>query len=273
MTSAPKRRPANLTRQLRHSTHMVLARYSNIPEAIRARSGANGDARQLMWRGVGVVLLCAACVFSFFLVSNRHLFRRDGAPVLDGQTQRPHSQYEPVGPPAPKQLAAATSGPFPTLTADGMEDDAKEVTPPQATPTPTNPELLAALPASESVATVSAPGPGDRKAIHFILAKTSNFQNLDGVQLKLLRVDNRRGRYDLAMRKSGREFRRNHLRLNQQVVMKRTRLHLPEVVVSSINGNQVSGYLVETSQTGEAVHLSRVVHHRRHRHSRRRQRA
>ena len=273
MTSAPKRRPANLTRQLRHSTHMVLARYSNIPEAIRARSRANGDSRQLIWKSIGVVFLCAACVFSFFLVSNRHLFRRDAGPGLDGQTQRQHPQIEPVGPPAPKQAAApANSGPYPTLTADGMEDDAKEVAP-HATTTPANPESLAALPANESLATVSAPGPTDRKAVSFVLAKTAGFQNLDGVQLKLLRVDNQRGWYDLAMRKSGREFRRSHLRPNQQVVMKRTRLHLPEVVVNSIDSNHISGYLVEASQTREAVHLSRVSHHRRHNHSRRRQRA
>lgn len=273
MTSATKRRPAKITRHLRHSTHMVLARYANFPEAIRARTGQNVDPRQLFWKGIGVVLLCAACVFSFFLVSNRHLFRREGPSTLpNGQAQRMHFQHEPVGPPAPKRQTAAKPGPYPTLTADGVEDDAKEITSSKGTG-PARPavESLESLPANASVATVGSPGTGDRKVTDFVLEKTAKFQNLGPVQLKLLRIDNKRGRYDLAMRKNGREFRRNGLRVNQRVTMKRTRLHLPQVVVKSINGDQVSGYLTEATQIDDAATLSPVTH-RRH-HARRRQRA
>ena len=259
MTSVTKRRPSNITRQLRQSTHIVLARYANFPETIRARTTAsNGDIRPLLWKGIGVVFLCAACVFSFFLVSNRHLFRREAPSTLaDGQTQRVRYQHEPAGPPVQKgPPATATAAPYPTLTADGVEDDAPA--------TPSAVDSLDSLPSSASVATIASLGPQDRKATGFVLLKTANFQSLGPVQLKLLRVDNKRGRYDLAMRMGGREFWRSDLRVNQQVTMKRTRLHLPDVVVNSISGNQISGYLLQANQLDNEARLA-PISHRRHR--------
>ncbi len=245
----------------------MLARYANFPEAIRARTGSNGDIRPLLWKGIGVVFLCAACVFSIFLVSNRHLFRREAPTTLAGQTQRVRYQHEPAGPSAQKGLpATATPGPYPTLTADGVEDDAKEMT---RRENPSAVDALDSLPSSASVATVASPGREDRKATGFVLLKTANFQSLGPVQLKLLRVDNKRGRYDLAMRMGGREFWRSDLRVNQQVTMKRTRLHLPDVVVNSISGNQISGYLLQASQLDNEARMAPVSHRRRRTHRQR----
>jgi hypothetical protein len=79
MNTGIERRPFKVLRPLKHSTAMVIARYAN--REARVMLPAPVEPGDLLWKALLVAGLCAACAFSFFLLSERHLIQRSGQTV------------------------------------------------------------------------------------------------------------------------------------------------------------------------------------------------
>jgi hypothetical protein len=126
------------------------------------------------------------------------------------------------------------------------------------------PAAHARITVPEPTAAVAAPPPRlalpearDRKVTEFILAESSNFQNLGAVKLKLTAVDAQRGSYNLSIRTRGQQFTRTNVKLNEAVRLAGAKRSAPEIVVGAIVQNRVWGYLSEPKAKAHAAHRRR----------------
>ena len=141
--------------------------------------------------------LCAACAFAFFVFSERHLFERSGEKVgpLTNSIQR-------------VRLDTPRSA---TPVADG-----------KTFPRPTRPEGFVP--------------PADKgfKITEFALEVSPEFQDLDGVQLRLTGVNTAAHTFDITVRTREREFYRQDVKLAEHVPLVKNSPHGPELVVGEI---------------------------------------
>jgi hypothetical protein len=218
MNTGIERRPFKVLKPLKHSTAMVIARYANREAGVIAP--AHVEPGDIVWRALRVGGVCAACAFAFFVLSERHLFERSGetAGSVPGASQR--LQFT-----APR--AVAPTG------------DSKTVS------MPTAPQMLAP--------------PADKrlKITEFALEVSPEFQDLDGVELRLTGVNAAAHTYDITVRTREREFYRQDVGLAEHVPLLKKALHGPELVVGEIGRDRVSGYL------SEPLHRGHRRHHRR----------
>jgi hypothetical protein len=129
---------------------------------------------------------------------------------------------------------------------------------------PAVPAARAAIAAPKPTVAAAAPPPRltlpegrDRKVTEFILAESSNFQNLGAVKLKLTAVDAQRGSYNLSVRSRGRQFTRTNVKLNEPVRLAGAKRTAPEIVVGAIVQNRVWGYLSEPKAKTHSAHRRR----------------
>ena len=129
---------------------------------------------------------------------------------------------------------------------------------------PAVPAARAAIAAPKPTEAAAAPPPRltlpegrDRKVTEFILAESSNFQNLGAVKLKLTAVDAQRGSYNLSVRSRGRQFTRTNVKLNEAVRLAGAKRTAPEIVVGAIVQNRVWGYLSEPKAKTHSAHRRR----------------
>src|SRR2546423_13290973 len=104
---------------------------------------------------------------------------------------------------------------------------------------------------------LSLPERRDRKLTEFILAESSDFQNLGPVKLRLTGVNAQRGSYNLSVRTRGREFTRTNVKLDEAVKLENSKRTSPEIVVGAIVQNRVWGYLSEPKATPQSKHRRR----------------
>jgi hypothetical protein len=108
-----------------------------------------------------------------------------------------------------------------------------------------------------SVRHLSLPERRDRKVTEFILAESSDFQNLGPVKLRLTAVNAQRGSYNLCVRTGGRQFARTNVKLDEAVRLADGRRNAPEIVVGAIVQNRVWGYLSEPKAKAQSGHRRR----------------
>jgi hypothetical protein len=217
MNTGTERRPFKVLTPPEHSTAMVIARYANRELAVTTR--ASDEPGDLLWKALRVGSVCAACAFAFFVLSERHLFERSGSKAgpLPDSIQRVRLD-------TPRPIAPVADGK--TVTA--------------AAP----PESLA-LPADRGF-----------KITEFALEVSPEFQDLDGVQLRLTGVNTAANTYDITVRTKAREFYRQDVKLEEHLPLLKNSPHGPELVVGEIGHDRVLGYL------SEPVRRWRRRHHR-----------
>jgi hypothetical protein len=223
MNTGIERRPFKVLRPLKHSTAMVIARYAN--REARVMLPAPVEPGDLLWKALLVAGLCAACAFSFFLLSERHLIQRSGQTV----GSLPYS-IERV------RLERSRSA------ARGTDD--KTVLAPTEMPGAETPGL--------------APMVDKRlKVTRFALEVSPEFQDLDGVELRLVGVNAAANTYDITVRTRQREFYRQDVRLDEHVPLAKDPARGPELVVARIGQDRVFGYLSEQMRNGRRRHRRR----------------
>jgi hypothetical protein len=197
---------------------MVIARYANREAAVLARP--QEEPSDLLWKALRVGSLCAACAFAFFVLSERHLFERSG---------------DKIGPLADSIQRVRLDPPRPAVVADG-----KTVS-------------TAAMP--EGFVT-----PADKrsKITEFVLEVSPEFQDLDGVELRLTGVNPSAKTFDITVRTREREFYRQDVKLEEHVPLARNSLQGPELVVGEIAKDRVFGYLSEPLRRGHRRHHRRT---------------
>jgi hypothetical protein len=218
MNTGIDRRPFKLLKPPEQSTAMVLARYANREPAVIAP--ARVEPTDILWRALRVGSLCAACAFAFLVLSERHLFQRSGQTVgsLPDSIQRVRMDT---------RRSAAQAAARNTVSV--------AVAPRRLAP-PTDKGL---------------------KVTEFGLEVSPEFQELDGVELRLTGVNAAANTYDITVRTRDREFYRQDVRLEEHVPLEKNSLHGPELVVGEIGHDRVFGYLSEPLRHG------RRRHHRR----------
>jgi len=129
---------------------------------------------------------------------------------------------------------------------------------------PAVPAVPAPIAVPKATTTAPAPPPRlalpeqrDRKVTEFILAESSDFQNLGPVKLRLTGVNAQHGSYNLAVRTRGRQFSRTNVKLDEAVKLADGKRVAPEIVVGAIVQNRVWGYLSEPKGTPAAKHRRR----------------
>jgi hypothetical protein len=95
------------------------------------------------------------------------------------------------------------------------------------------------------------------KITEFALEVSPEFQELDGVQLRLTGVNTAANTFDITVRTSEREFYRQDVKLEEHVPLAKNSPHGPELVVGEIGHDRVFGYLSEPLRRGHRRH-----HHR-----------
>ena len=194
---------------------MVIARYANREAAVVAR--AHDEPSDLVWKALRVGSLCAACAFAFFVLSERHLFERSGDKI----------------------------GPL-TESIQRVRLD--------------TPRSRAPLADGKTVSTATAPEgfvpPADKKLkiTEFALEVSPEFQDLDGVELRLTGVNAAANTFDITVRTRDREFYRQDVKLEEHVPLVKNSLHGPELVVGEIGHDRVAGYLSEPLHRGHRRH-------------------
>ena len=218
MNTGTERRPFKLLRPPEHSTAMVIVRHANREVAVMARAqDAPGD---LVWKALRVASLCAACAFAFFVLSERHLLERSG---------------EKVGPLADSVQRVRLDTPRSTPpVADG-----KTVSP-ATTPEDFVPQVDKRF-----------------KITEFALEVSPQFQDLDGVQLRLTGVNTAAHTFDITVRTREREFYRQDVKLAEHVPLVKNSPEGPELVVGEIGRGRVVGYLSEPLHRGHRRHRRR----------------
>ena len=215
MSTGADRRPFKLLRPPEHSTAMVLARYPNRDLTVAPR--AHAESSDLLWKALRVGSVCAACAFAFFVLSQRHLFERSGdkvGPLTDSIQRVRLDTPRPLAPPADGKTVSTATAP------DGFVP------------------------------------PSDKrlKITEFALQVSPEFQDLDGVELRLTGVNPAAHTFDITVRTKEREFYRQDVKLDEHVPLERNSVHGPELVVAGIDHNRVFGYLSEPSRRGRHRH-------------------
>ena len=218
MNTGTERRPFKLLRPPEHSTAMVIARYANREVAVTARP--HDEPSDLLWKALRVGSLCAACAFAFFVLSERHLFERSG--------DKP--------------------GPF----TDSIQR--VRLDPPRSTVVPDGKTV------SASTAPEGFVPPADKrlKITEFALEVSPEFQDLDGVELRLTGVNTAAKTFDITVRTREREFYRQDVKLEEHVPLARNSPQGPELVVGEIGKDRVFGYLSEPLRRGHRRHRRRT---------------
>jgi hypothetical protein len=224
MSTGIERRPFKLLRPEKHSTAMVIARYLNREPAVIPHGPPH--PHDLLWKALRVGGVCAACAFTFFILSERNLFER--------ATQ--------IAGPAPKSIPRVRVEN--KVPAAAQTADAKRL----STPGPRSFVL---------------PTDTDLKVTEFALPVTPEFQDLGGVQLRLAGVNTTTNTYDITVRTRRREFYRQDVKLDEHVLLSRNAEPGPEIVVGEITPSGVSGYLSEPQQDANKLAHGRRRHHRR----------
>jgi hypothetical protein len=236
MNTGIERRPFKVLRPAKHSTSMVIARYANRGTVGNSAAAAREPQLQgdLLWKALRLGSLCAACAFAFFVLSERNLFHRIGPALgsLPDSIQRVRLNNTPSG--APIKGAAPASAPEAVA-------DAKSVS--------TGPVA----------ANLDIPTGKNLKVTEFDLLVNPDFQDLDGVQIRLTGVNTKANTYDIAVRTKDREFYRQDVKLQEHVQLERNLPNGPEIVVSSIADDRVFGYL----SAPQGTHRHRRHHRRR----------
>jgi len=203
MNTGIERRPFKVLRPVKHSTAMVLARYSaRLPAVIGGPAAEPGD---LLWRALRVAGMCAACAFTFFLISERNLLKRSGE----------------ILPPAP-------------VTAQRVNYTAQTVAP--------DAKAFATIMEAPAFA---VPEGKNLKVTEFALPVSREFQDLGAIQVRLLGLNSASGSYDITVRTNEREFYRQDVKVNEHIVLAKNPRNSPEIVVAAIAQNRVFGYLSE----------------------------
>jgi hypothetical protein len=227
MNTGMERRPFKVLRPDKQSTAMVIARYSGrVPAVIGGPEPPEPD--DLLWKALRVAGVCAACAFTFFLLSERNLLRRSGEIASSAPITTQRVRYSGTNLPNAPALSA----------------DAKSLS--LATESPSIP-----LPDDKSL-----------KVTEFALSVSPEFQDLDGVQLRLMGLNPTTNTYDITVRTRGREFYRQDAKVNEHIALSKRSKNGGELVVGAISENRVFGYLSEPH--GIAGH----AHPRHHRHNR-----
>jgi hypothetical protein len=204
MNTGIERRPFKVLRPVKHSTAMVIARYSaRIPAVIGGPEAQSGD---LLWRALRVAGLCAACAFTFFLLSERNLLKRSGEvlPPAPVTAQRVHYGAQTVAPADAKALATVMEAP------------------------------AFALPDGKNL-----------KVTEFALSVSREFQDLGDIQVRLMALNSASGSYDITVRTNEREFYRQDVKVNEHLALAKNPRNSAEIVVAAIAQNRVFGYLSE----------------------------
>jgi hypothetical protein len=224
MNTGIERRPFKLLRPEKHSTAMVIARYTNREPAVIPQ--APPHPHDLLWKALRVGSVCAACAFTFFVLSERNLFERA-------------SQIAGPAPKSIQRIHVENKLPATTQAADAKTLSTRE---PRSFVLPTDKDL---------------------RVTEFALPVTPEFQDLGGVQLKLAGVNTTTNTYDIAVRTRRREFYRQDVKLDEHVPLSRNAEPGPEIVVGEITPSGVSGYLSEPQQDAGRLAHGRRRHHRR----------
>jgi hypothetical protein len=197
---------------------MVIVRHAN-REVVRA-ARAQDEPSDLLWKALRVASLCAASAFAFFVLSERHLFERSG---------------EKVGPLADSIQRVRLDTPRSTTPlADGKTVAAA-----------TMPEGF--VPAADKRS----------KITEFALDVSPQFQDLNGVQLRLTGVNTAAHTFDITVRTREREFYRQDVKLAEHVPLVKNSVNGPELVVGEIEHDRVLGYLSEPLRRGHRRHRRR----------------
>jgi len=213
MHTGIERRPFKVLRPVRHSTAMVIARYSaRIPAVIGGPEVQPGD---LLWRALRVAGLCAACAFTFFLLSERNLLKRSGEILPPGPVTAQRVHYA-------AQTAAAA--------------DAKALTNVMEAPA------------------FAVPEDRKLKVTEFALSVSREFQNLGDIQVRLMGLNSGSGSYDITVRTNEREFYRQDVKVNEHLALAKNPRNSAEIVVAAISQNRVFGYLSEPYRNGIRAH-------------------
>jgi hypothetical protein len=218
MNTGTERRPFKVLTPPEHSTAMVIARYANREVAVTARP--HDEPSDLLWKALRVGSLCAACAFAFFVLSQRHLFERSG---------------DKAGPFTDSIQRVRLDPRRSTVVADG-----------------------------KSVSAATAPDgfvpPADKrlKITEFALEVSPEFQDLDGVELRLTGVNTAAKTFDITVRTREREFYRQDVKLEEHVPLVRNSPLGPELVVGEIGKDRVFGYLSEPLRRGHRRHHRRT---------------
>jgi hypothetical protein len=197
---------------------MVIARYANREAAVMARP--HEEPSDLLWKALRVGSVCAACAFAFFVLSERHLFERSG---------------DQVGPLTDSIQRVRLDTPRSAAVVDG-----------------------------KTVSTAPAPDgfvpPADKrlKITEFALEVSPEFQDLDGVELRLTGVNPTAKTFDITVRTREREFYRQDVKLEEHVPLVRNSPQGPELVVGEIAKDRVFGYLSEPLRRGHRRHHRRT---------------
>jgi hypothetical protein len=197
----------------------VIARYANRPPAV-----IGGPAKQqsdLLWRALRLGTLCAACAFAFFFVSERNLFHRTGQALgpLPDSIQRVQLNIP----------SAAEGATLPTTDAE---------------------TFLPAAPARH----FALPDDKNLKVTEFDLRVNPEFQDLEGIELRVASVNPATNSYDITVRTKDREFYRQDVKLQEHVPLTRNAGSGPQLVVGEITENRVYGYLTEPLRRGHRRH-------------------
>ncbi len=218
MNTGTERRPFKVLRPPEHSTAMVIVRHANRELAVLAR--AQDEPSDLLWKALRVASLCAACAFAFFVLSERHLFERSSEKVgpLTNSIQR-------------VRLDTPRSG---TPVADGKTVSA--ATAPEGFVPPVDKRF---------------------KVTEFALEVSPQFQDLDGVQLRLTGVNTAAHTFDITVRTREREFYRQDVKVAEHVPLVKNSPNGPELVVGEIGHDRVFGYLSEPIRRGHRRHHRR----------------
>jgi hypothetical protein len=114
-----------------------------------------------------------------------------------------------------------------------------------------DPPRSSAVPDGKTVSAAATPEgfvpPADKrlKITEFTLEVSPEFQDLDGVQLRLMGVNTATKTFDITVRTREREFYRQDVKLEEHVPLVRNSLQGPELVVGEIAKDRVFGYLSE----------------------------
>lgn len=115
----------------------------------------------------------------------------------------------------------------------------------------------ATLPAA-SARNFSLPDDKNLKVTEFDLRVNPEFQDLEGIQLRVTGVNPTTSSYDITVRTKDREFYRQDVKLQEHVPLTRNAGLGPEIVVGAITENRVYGYLTEPIRRGHHRHRRRT---------------
>jgi hypothetical protein len=218
MNTGIERRPFKVLRPLKHSTAMVIARYTNRAASVIPSSPIENNG--LLWKALRVASLFAACAFAFLVLRERHLFERSGYTLgaLPDSIERVPFGGKPA-------VALPPAAP--------VED-------------------------GKTLSQIELPEASNLTVTKFNLPVAPEFQEVGDVELRLAGVNAAAHTYDITVRTRAREFYRQDVKVDEHVPLLRNSPHGPELVVAAVEPNRVIGYVSEPLHRGRHRHRRRT---------------